>query len=337
MPSRKRNVPTCRFDEDSLIAAAVGDASSAVVRRTVRTHVRTCPDCAQRLEDYRQLLDGLRSLPAPNAGLIAARRKLDARLARRTRPRLVVGVWNTPIGPLRIGRTDAGVALLEFVSDEGLDNPESDARLQRLFSVDTAGPDDAGRPEMSALMDGLNAYLSGGRQSLGWTVDEALMRSEFQRRVLHATSQIPYGTLATYLGIAHSIGQPGAVRAVAQALRYNPVPIQIPCHRIIGSNGDLTGYGGDKVTLKRDILAIEGIPVVESKIGFRVPRQRLYAANRVSREFCLPGCRVAAGSHAADRLLVASCDRAKEIGFTPCGVCRPDVEPLSGEAAPRLF
>lgn len=337
MPSRKRNVPTCRFDEDSLIAAAVGDASSAVVRRTVRTHVRTCPDCAQRLEDYRQLLDGLRSLPAPNAGLIAARRKLDARLVRSTRPRLVIGVWETPLGPLRIGRTDAGVALLEFVSDEGLDDSGSDARLQRLFSVDTAGPDDAGRVEMSVLMDGLNAYLSGGRQSLGWTVDEALMRSEFQRRVLHATSQIPYGTLATYQGIAHHIGQPGAVRAVAQALRYNPVPIQIPCHRIIGSNGDLTGYGGDKVTLKRDILAIEGIPVVEAKTDFRVVRRRLYSADQRIRVFCRSGCRVAAGYPAADRLLVASCGRAKEIGFTPCGVCRPDAEPLSGEAAPQLF
>ncbi len=190
---------------------------------------------------------------------------------------------------------------------------------------------------MSALMDGLNAYLSGGRESLGWTVDEALMRSEFQRRVLHATSQIPYGTLATYLGIAHNIGQPSAVRAVAQALRYNPVPIQIPCHRIIGSNGDLTGYGGDRVTLKRDILAIEGIPVVEAKTGFRVPRQRLYVADRASREFCLPGCRVAADRPAADHLLVASNGRAKEIGFTPCSLCQPDTEPVSREASPRLF
>lgn len=337
MPSRKRNVPRCRFDEDSLIAAAVGDASFAVVRRTVRTHVRTCPDCAQRLEDYRQLLDGLRSLPASDAALTAARRKLDARLVRSTRPRLVVGVWETSLGPLRIGRTDAGVALLEFVSDEELDDPGSDVRLQRLFSVDTAGPDDAGRAEMSALMDGLNAYLSGGRQSLGWTVDEALMRSEFQRRVLHATSQIPYGTLATYLGIAHSIGQPSAVRAVAQALRYNPVPIQIPCHRIIGSNGGLTGYGGDRVTLKRDILAIEGIPIMEAKTGFRVVRRRLYSADQRLRVFCRSGCRVAAGRPVANRLLVASGYRAKEIGFTPCEVCQPEAEPLSLEAAPQLF
>jgi len=336
MPNRKRNVSICGFDEDSLIAAAVGEASASV-RRTVRMHVRMCPDCAQRLEDYRQLLDGLRSLPASDAGLIAARRKLDARLARSTRPRLVVGVWETPLGPLRIGRTDAGVALIEFVSDQGVDDPEPDTRLQRLFSVDTAGPDDVGRAEISALMDGLNAYLAGGRQSPDWTVDEVLMRSEFQRRVLHATSQIPYGTLATYLGIAHNIGQPSAVRAVAQALRYNPVPIRIPCHRIIGSNGDLTGYGGDRVTLKRDILAIEGIPVVEAKTGFRVARQRLYTADRASREFCRPGCRVAAGRPAADRLLVASCNRAREIGFTPCEVCRPDAEPFPGEAPLQLF
>lgn len=336
MPSRKRNAPPCGFDEDTLIAEAVGDAPPSV-RRTARAHVRTCPDYARRLDEYRRLLGGLRSLPVSDARLAAARRKLDAKLERSGRPRLVIGVWKTPLGLLRIGRTDAGVALLEFVSDEGLETTESDARLQRLFSVDTAGPEDAGHAGMSGLMDGLNAYLAGGRQSLDWAVDEALMRSAFQRRVLHATSRIPYGTLATYLGIAHNIGQPKAVRAVAQALRHNPVPIQIPCHRIIGSNGDLTGYGGDKVALKRDILAVEGIPVVESKTGFRVARQRLYTADRASRAFCRPGCRVAAGRPAADRLLVASCVRAKEIGFTPCEVCRPDAEPLSGEAAPRLF
>ncbi len=336
MPNRKRNAPTCGFDEDALIAEAVGDTPPSV-RRTARAHVRTCPDCARRLEEYRQVLGGLRSLPVPDTGLTAARRKLDSKLTREARPRLVVGVWNTPLGPLRIGRTDAGVALLEFVSDEGSEAAESDARLQHLFSVDTAGPEDAGRAGMSALMDGLNAYLAGGRQNLDWAVDEALMRSEFQRRVLHATSRIPYGTLATYLGIAHGIGQPKAVRAVAQALRHNPVPIRIPCHRIIGSNGDLTGYGGDKVALKRDILAVEGIPVVESKTGFRVARQRLYTADRSSRAFCRPGCRVAAGRPAADRLLVASRDRAQEIGFTPCEACRPDADPLSGEAPPQLF
>lgn len=336
MPSRKRKAPTCGFDEDTLIAEAVGDAPPSV-RRTARAHVRTCPDCARRLEEYRQVLGGIRSLPVLDTGLTAARRKLDAKLERSVRPRLVVGVWNTPLGPLRIGHTDAGVALLEFVSDEGAEATGSDTRLQRLFSVDTAGPEDAGRAGMSALMDGLNAYLAGGRQSLDWAVDEALMRSEFQRRVLHATSRIPYGTLATYLGIAHGIGQPKAVRAVAQALRHNPVPIRIPCHRIIGSNGDLTGYGGDRVALKRDILAVEGIPVVESKTGFRVARQRLYTADRASRAFCRPGCRVAADRPAADRLLVASRDRAQEIGFTPCEVCRPDADSLSGEAAPQLF
>ena len=336
MPSRKRNAPTCGFDEDILIAEAVGDAPSSV-RRTARAHVRACPDCARRLEEYRQILGGIRSLPVPDTGLAAARRKLDAKLERSVRPRLVVSVWKTPLGLLRIGRTEAGVALLEFVSDEGSEATESAPRLQRLFSVDTAGPEGAGHAGMSALMNGLHAYLAGGRQSLDWAVDEVLMRSEFQRRVLQATSRIPYGTLATYLGIAHGIGQPKAVRAVAQALRHNPVPIRIPCHRIIGSNGDLTGYGGDKVALKRDILAVEGIPVVESKTGFRVARQRLYIADQASRAFCRPGCRVAAGRSAADRLLVASSDRAQEIGFVPCEVCRPDAEPLSGKAAPQLF
>ena len=69
---------------------------------------------------------------------------------------------------------------------------------------------------------------------------------------------MPYGAVASYQGIAETIGKTKAVRAVAQALHYNPVPIQIPCHRVIGSNGNLTGYTGDRVGIKKHLLEIEG-------------------------------------------------------------------------------
>lgn len=331
MSSKKRNILACGFDEDALIAEALGDANPSL-RQTVHDHLRLCSECAQRAAQYRDIQRALHSWPTSDTGLTAARRALDRRLAQHAKPRMVVGVWNTALGPLRIGRTDKGVALLEFIAEPDVSTVR--ARFERVFSVDRAGPDEA---DLSSLEQTLDAYLTGARHTPDWAIDEGLMRSEFQRRVLRATSRIPYGTLATYMGIAHAIGQPAAVRAVAQALRHNPVPIQIPCHRVIGSNGSLTGYAGNRVELKRDILAVEGIPVEESKTGLCVARQRLYVADQPTRVFCRPDCAVPRTRSAADRLLVASPVRAKEIGYAPCGVCRPDAEPLHVEAALRLL
>ena len=170
------------------------------------------------------------------------------RLTADTRPRLVLSIWDSPIGPLRIGTTDKGVALVEFVSP---DDPEDGVkRLGKSFALEQS----ASIPAVPTR--DLEAYLNGSYQALEWVIDDALMRSDFQRQVLRAAREIPYGSLTTYLGLAERIGQPKAVRAVAQALRYNPLPIRIPCHRIVGSNGSLTGYAGNKIALKRDVLAV---------------------------------------------------------------------------------
>ena len=219
------------------------------------------------MEQYKQIRFRLGSLPVPETGLAAARRALDSQLTRLTadvRPRLVLSVWDSPIGPLRIGTTDKGVALVEFVSP---DDPEDEAtRLGKSFALEQSA-----RIPAAPTRD-LEAYLNGSRQALEWVIDDGLMRSDFQRQVLRAAREIPYGSLTTYLGLAERIGQPKAVRAVAQALRYNPLPIRIPCHRIVGSNGSLTGYAGNKIALKRDILAVEGIPTVPSRSGFAIAR-----------------------------------------------------------------
>ena len=81
----------------------------------------------------------------------------------------------------------------------------------------------------------------------------------FQQRVLHLTSAIPAGALRTYGQLARDVGSPHASRAVGQALGRNPVPIVIPCHRVVGSNGRLTGYsGGRGIESKRWLLRLEG-------------------------------------------------------------------------------
>lgn len=320
--ARFRTLP-CGFHEDALIAEALGEAAPDFSRQ-IHAHLTRCRFCTVLLGQYRHLQARLQSLPLPDGkdlGLREARRALDARLAGQTRPRLLLDVWHSPVGDIRIGKTDKGVALIEFVRPEEHAAPA--AQWQKTFAVENGGP------EVAELIHKLEDYLSGKRRDLGWIVDDALMRSDFQREVLRATAEVPYGTVVTYLGIAEVIGQPKAVRAVAQALRYNPVPIHIPCHRVIGSDGSLTGYAGNLVGIKKQILAVEGIPVVETAKGLAIAKQRMYVGWRQDRWFCRPDCSSLKDQSAGDRAFIPSRARAEEMGYQPCDVCRPHVHPLS--------
>jgi len=113
--------------------------------------------------------------------------------------------------------------------------------------------------ETQEYVDQIKAYLNkeikGFDLPIDWTV-----YTDFQRAVLQETYRIPYGETRSYGEIAASIGKPQASRAVGQAEKSNHVPLVIPCHRVIGADGSLTGYGGKENTdLKAKILAFEGI------------------------------------------------------------------------------
>jgi O-6-methylguanine DNA methyltransferase len=108
------------------------------------------------------------------------------------------------------------------------------------------------------ILTQVNDYLNGNRHIFDLSLDLAHI-SEFQRKVLMATRQVPYGQVVTYADIARKIGKSQAARAVGQALRRNPIPLIIPCHRVIASDGSLRGYKG-KVGLekKATLLNLEG-------------------------------------------------------------------------------
>ncbi len=318
---KNRQTLSCGFLEDDLIAVALGEASTPTPRR-LEVHFRSCPSCATLLNTYRQLCAQLDSLPkASEEEVQRARSALNARLSSSRRPRLLLTLWHSPVGDLRIGKTEKGVALVEFIHP-----PEGEAvssRLAREFTVEDNGKD------LTDLIRPLEEYLAGKRRNLEWVVDDALMRSDFQREVLRATAEVPYGTVVTYLGIAEAIGQPKAVRAVAQALRHNPVPIHIPCHRVIGSDGSLTGYAGNLVGIKKHILAVEGVPVVETAKGLSIPKERMYVGWRHEHWFCHPNCSRLKAQPAGDRAFISSRARAEEMGYQPCDKCRPDMQPLA--------
>jgi len=100
----------------------------------------------------------------------------------------------------------------------------------------------------------LRQYFQGKRKQFNLPLD--LEGTDFQKQVLRAVQQVPYGTTQSYQQIALKIGNPRAVRAVGNANRTNPLPIIIPCHRIIGSDGSMIGYGGG-IDLKRKLLEFE--------------------------------------------------------------------------------
>jgi methylated-DNA-[protein]-cysteine S-methyltransferase len=146
---------------------------------------------------------------------------------------------DTPIGRLRLVSTGSRLAAIEFEhhhSEPGADNQATDAVL-----------------ELAAAQ--LLEYFAGRRRQ--FELPLAAAGTAFQRQVWDALAAIPWGELRSYADIARAIERPTAVRAVGAANGRNPLPIVVPCHRVVGSNGSLTGFAGG-LGIKRRLLELEG-------------------------------------------------------------------------------
>jgi O-6-methylguanine DNA methyltransferase len=308
--------------ESDLVAEAVGEALPAASGR-VRAHVETCAPCRDELGRYRAI-DGvvgrLATAPLDDRGLDRAREALRARLGD-LRSRLVsYRVFPSPFGHLLIARSEVGVLLVEYLG-RGRTLTGSQLRRRRDLEVIEDGR------EVEALERELLDYLAGRRRELSWPLDLRLARSSFHRRVLDATLAIPYGAVMSYAGLAREIGRPDAVRAAAQALRWNPLPIVIPCHRVVGSSGSLTGYAGGGTDRKETLLTAEGVPIVHRAREARIRRDAMYVRAPGEPEYCLPSC-ASVDPFAAGGVLFASREQARAAGLDPCTTCRPDLHPL---------
>lgn len=158
---------------------------------------------------------------------------------------------DTPVGRLFVALSSKGIVALDYEENEA-------AFISRLSHRVGAKPvRSPGRLEDVAGQ--VTAYLEGTRQTFDLPVDLAGL-TPFQQRVLQAVARVPRGKVATYAEIARRIDRPGAARAVGQALRRNPIPIIIPCHRVLASDGGLGGYTGrGGVRTKKQLLALEGV------------------------------------------------------------------------------
>jgi methylated-DNA-[protein]-cysteine S-methyltransferase len=318
--------PVCRAIEPDLVAVAVHEAGAAAAER-VAEHVRGCRSCREELEEYRavdRLVGSIRASRLTGDDATLARAELESRLADLRSRILRFGVHASPLGPILLARSELGVSLVRYL--------EGDAPLAaqvRRWVGDDAVED---RMATEGLHRDLLDYLEGRRSRLDWPLDLRRARSDFQRRVLGATLALPYGGVTSYAGIAREIGAPEAVRPVAQALRHNPLPIAIPCHRVIGNSGALVGYAGRRVSLKQRLLAIEGVPTVAPRGGLRVPRERMYVRYLHETEYCVPSCGSLAERPLAELTLFGSRARAEAAGLGPCTSCRPDLHPLAEDS-----
>lgn len=133
------------------------------------------------------------------------------------------------------------------VSDHGVLRIELDLADPEGFVQEMAQQEDLSLVEDRSLtapvVDQIRAYLAGDLREFDVVLDWRGV-TEFQRRVLEATRRIPYGETRSYGQVAEGIGSPRAARAVGQAERANPAPVVVPCHRVIGADGSLRGYGG---------------------------------------------------------------------------------------------
>ena len=150
---------------------------------------------------------------------------------------------DSPLGELLVAATDRGVCRIAYFPEQ------AEEQLARAF-----GPRLLRMP-LDHVRRELDEYFAGRRRDFDLPLD--LRVSPFNEAVLHELARVPYGSTETYGALAAKVGRPKAARAVGTVMNRNPIPIVLPCHRVVGAHGALTGYAGG-LDRKRHLLRLEG-------------------------------------------------------------------------------
>jgi methylated-DNA-[protein]-cysteine S-methyltransferase len=157
-------------------------------------------------------------------------------------------VVDSPIGDLLVAASDRGLAAISF-------DPDPSERLEQLARI--AGPRVLRSPRsVDHARHELDEYFAGSRRAFDLTLDLREL-PPFTISVLDELAHVPYGETTTYGALAKRVGRPRAARAVGTVMNRNRIPIVLPCHRVVGSTGDLTGYAGG-LDRKVKLLELEG-------------------------------------------------------------------------------
>jgi methylated-DNA-[protein]-cysteine S-methyltransferase len=175
-----------------------------------------------------------------------------ARFASEAEPDVAYAVLDSPVGRLLAASTARGLVTLSYQDDAGGPDPILQRLAERLSPRILESP-----ARLDPLRRELEEYFAGARSSFEVPIDWALVGT-FGRRVLRATAAIPFGEVRTYAQVAEQAGNARASRAAGNALGANPMPIVVPCHRVLRTSGALGGYTGG-LHRKEALLRIEGV------------------------------------------------------------------------------
>jgi methylated-DNA-[protein]-cysteine S-methyltransferase len=153
---------------------------------------------------------------------------------------------DSPVGDLLVAVTERGLCRIAYRPDDALDELSADfgARVLRIPK------------RVDRVKRELEEYFAGTRRDFDLETDLSPVPA-FQREVLRELARVPFGEVTTYGALAAQVGRPRAARAVGGAMNRNPIPIVLPCHRVVGSNGKLVGYAGG-LDRKEALLRLEG-------------------------------------------------------------------------------
>lgn len=243
---------TGHINEDVVMAMYLGNLGTEDKLR-VQQHVADCAICKREFTTYHEVLSGIETLATKMGGqrrAVILRASIKQQMRKR---QIYYDLLHHPlVGPVWIASTAAGVCLANFSErtpfeiEEFLKAKQPEAWIAR-DKVATA-----------TIVSELRDYLQKRLTEFSTPVDWRFVPAGFKRKVLQLVHKIPYGEVCTYGEIAERLGNPGAVRAVGQALGANPIPIFIPCHRVVASSGKLGGFSAG-VNLKHRLLELEGV------------------------------------------------------------------------------
>jgi methylated-DNA-[protein]-cysteine S-methyltransferase len=268
------------------------------------------------LRVYRRLTRALRALPGATAPSGLDQRVL-ARVAAEdgveaAAPDVRFGWLESDIGRIYVAYGARGI---RFIA------PAQDAEaFVRAYTKRFGSRPVADKEPPNRLLRDVARALDGDCQAAKRLPLDLESLGSFERAVLAKALEIPRGEVRTYGWVAREIGRPNASRAVGRALGRNPIPFIIPCHRVVGSSGSLTGYGFG-LPLKRQVLAREGLEAAELETAER--RGERFRGARTTHIFCFPTCRNARRIQPSNVVPFRSESEAVAAGYRPCRVCRP--------------
>ncbi len=253
--------------------------------------------------ELRRALRGLGGEKAPAMLLPAVLRRVG----------LADSYWRveSPLGPVFVAHSKAGISMVSRASSAGAFERRFRERFGRAVRAEKSVP--------PARVRQLVRNLKGeGRKDLRFDLRGL---SEFERAVLLKALEIPSGEVRSYSWVAREIGHPDAVRAAGSALAKNPVPLLIPCHRVVRSDGHLGNYSLGGRSAKRRLLEVEGAqPDLLERLADSGVR---YLGNEKGRHFCFPTCGGIETLVVSNTVPFASPQEAVAAGYHPCEDCRP--------------